>query len=248
MPGNASMRVSIRRSIRVGANAGTPLEDLGVRPEHRHLMTRNDLLNGNEDLIRAAAKILAGLPRQSLRVDLAPGAGGGVRLRMTTENIDRLDVYLDDRPVERSMSLPTERRRRPCIPRRAAARWRFGASAAGASWRDAGSPESRPEPPGERAFRARRAPRDTRARRGRARTRRRPWRRPRRPPPRNPDAKPRGRRTPASPRATCPPPPPRPRARRSAKSAGPSPRPSVASASAIANPLWFLDAAAPLPR
>src|SRR3712207_4451464 len=44
LPKQAGMRVSIRRTLRVGAQAGTELEDLGVVPDARHEMTRRDLL------------------------------------------------------------------------------------------------------------------------------------------------------------------------------------------------------------
>ncbi len=54
LPRGADMRVAIRRTTRVGDNAGLPLEDLGVRPEERHQLTRDDVLEGNRDLIAAA--------------------------------------------------------------------------------------------------------------------------------------------------------------------------------------------------
>jgi C-terminal processing protease CtpA/Prc len=60
LPKNATFRVSIRRTTRVGKNTGMPLEDLGVVPDHIHHMTKNDLLNQNADLIEKAASILAG--------------------------------------------------------------------------------------------------------------------------------------------------------------------------------------------
>jgi hypothetical protein len=60
LPQNATFRVSIRRTTRVGKNIGMPLEDLGVVPDHIHHMTKNDLLNKNADLIEKAAGILAG--------------------------------------------------------------------------------------------------------------------------------------------------------------------------------------------
>ncbi len=58
LPGGANMRVAIRRTTRVGDNAGLPLEDLGVEPDQIHRLTRNDLLNGNSDLITAAIQML----------------------------------------------------------------------------------------------------------------------------------------------------------------------------------------------
>ena len=52
------MRMAVKRAIRVGNNNGTPLEDSGVVPDYLHNMTRNDVLNGNVDLIEKAASIL----------------------------------------------------------------------------------------------------------------------------------------------------------------------------------------------
>ena len=59
LPKGVDMRFAIRRTTRVGPNAGVPLEDLGVEPDSIHRMTRNDLLNENEDLIAAAAALLS---------------------------------------------------------------------------------------------------------------------------------------------------------------------------------------------
>ena len=59
LPNGANMRVAIRRTTRVGDNAGLPLEDLGVVPDVIHQLTRDDLLNGNPDLINEAARILS---------------------------------------------------------------------------------------------------------------------------------------------------------------------------------------------
>ena len=59
LPNGANMRVAIRRTTRVGANAGLPLEDLGVVPDKTHELTRNDVLNNNPDLINEAARILS---------------------------------------------------------------------------------------------------------------------------------------------------------------------------------------------
>ena len=60
LPNGAGMRVAIRRSTRVGDKAGLPVEDVGVTPDRTHKITRNDLLNDNEDLINEVSAILAG--------------------------------------------------------------------------------------------------------------------------------------------------------------------------------------------
>lgn len=100
LPAVAGMRVSMRRTLRVGGRAGAPLEDLGVVPDKRHFLTRNDLLNRNEDLLNAAGVLLkAGTPR-TFRVTKQPPAAGQVAVTVRTEKMTRLDLYLDDRPVK----------------------------------------------------------------------------------------------------------------------------------------------------
>lgn len=98
LPKNAGMRVAIRRSLRVGALSGTPVEDLGVVPEERHQMTRRDVLNDNEDLLARAGELLSSRPVHALTVTEAARQNGGVRITVETANVDRLDVYLDERP------------------------------------------------------------------------------------------------------------------------------------------------------
>ncbi len=98
LPNGAGMRVAIRRTLRVGGHAGTPLEDLGVRPDHRHALTRADLLEGNVDLLDRAGALLAALPARRLEASAAP-SGGGLSVDVETQGLDRLDFYVDDRPV-----------------------------------------------------------------------------------------------------------------------------------------------------
>ncbi|MEM7616155.1 MAG: S41 family peptidase, partial [Pseudomonadota bacterium] len=98
LPNGADMRVAIRRTLRVGPQAGTPLEDLGVKPDSLHALTRDDLLNGNVDLINRAGEILSGMDVYGLEADVAPTADGH-SLSTTTLGLDRLDLYVDDRPA-----------------------------------------------------------------------------------------------------------------------------------------------------
>jgi C-terminal processing protease CtpA/Prc len=42
LPGGADLSLVIRRVLRIGPNAGAPLEDYGVLADERHDMTRND--------------------------------------------------------------------------------------------------------------------------------------------------------------------------------------------------------------
>jgi hypothetical protein len=98
LPKGANMRVAIRRTLRVGSLAGTPVEDLGVQPEERHRMTRRDVLEGNQDLLDRAGALLAALPVRRLEVRAEMGAGGRLTVELEVSNLDRADVYVDDRP------------------------------------------------------------------------------------------------------------------------------------------------------
>jgi C-terminal processing protease CtpA/Prc len=97
LPKQADMRVSIRRTLRVGALAGSPVEDLGVRPDVRHELTRRDVLQGNLDLLDKAGALLVGRPRR--RLDLTTSTSGDdLVLQLTLGGLDRVDVYVDGRP------------------------------------------------------------------------------------------------------------------------------------------------------
>jgi len=60
LPGGTSLRVAVRRAVRSGSNDGLPIEDIGVTvpPENVHALTKKDLLEGNQDLLRFAARKL----------------------------------------------------------------------------------------------------------------------------------------------------------------------------------------------
>ena len=99
LPSGAGLRVSIRRTMRVGEQAGTPVEDLGITPDERYFMTKNDVLNGNEDLINKAAKTLSTMPVRELTV-VTDQSGSILKITATTTGLSRLDTYIDSRPVE----------------------------------------------------------------------------------------------------------------------------------------------------
>jgi C-terminal processing protease CtpA/Prc len=99
LPGGASFRVAIRRTTRVGKNAGVPLEDLGVVPDEVHQMTRRDLLEDNHDLLERAGAMLAGLPAHALTVETSK-VGDHVEVKATTKKLTRLDLFVDSRPLE----------------------------------------------------------------------------------------------------------------------------------------------------
>lgn len=96
LPRLADFRVSSRRMLRVGEQAGMPLEDFGVEPDERHYMTQTDILDNNKDLINHAAKLLAAQPHYQLQVQVDATA---CALAVQTQLIDRLDWYIDGRPA-----------------------------------------------------------------------------------------------------------------------------------------------------
>ncbi|MCK4461950.1 MAG: peptidase S41, partial [candidate division Zixibacteria bacterium] len=98
LPHGAEIRVSIRRTLRVGDNAGAVVEDLGIIPDRIHEVTRNDALNGNIDLINEAAEILAGQKSHPMALTVENRDSGLPRIEVRTANIDRLDVFFNDRP------------------------------------------------------------------------------------------------------------------------------------------------------
>ncbi|TWD83057.1 peptidase S41-like protein [Kribbella amoyensis] len=98
LPNGANLRVAIRRTLRVGELSGTPVEDLGVRPDVTHQMTRADLLSGNVDLLEAAGALLATMPARRLDVTTSL-AGTTLTVGLSVTGINRVDLYLDDRPI-----------------------------------------------------------------------------------------------------------------------------------------------------
>lgn len=96
LPGGADMRVAIRRTLRVGALAGTPVEDLGVEPDVPHTITEADVLENNRDLLDHAGQLLATLPVRRLTVESASASTDTAKIQVG--NLDRVDVSVNDRP------------------------------------------------------------------------------------------------------------------------------------------------------
>ena len=99
LPGGTNMRVAMRRSLRVGPQAGTEVEDLGIVPDEFHAMTRNDVLNGNGDLMEAATALLTTMPIFALSVQTTPKPNGTLAVDINSKNVDSFDFYLDDRAL-----------------------------------------------------------------------------------------------------------------------------------------------------
>lgn len=59
LPAGYDLNISMRRAYRTGANAGLPIEDLGVPAQFKHNLTRRDLLEENADLIAFTASKIA---------------------------------------------------------------------------------------------------------------------------------------------------------------------------------------------
>jgi peptidase S41-like protein len=108
LPKGAEMIVAMRRSIRVGPRAGSPLEEFGVCPDVRHLMTRRDVLDDNVDLLARAARLIRQQPSFQLSVKPVNGtaasaivvsAASKVPSSKAARRISRLDIYVNGRPV-----------------------------------------------------------------------------------------------------------------------------------------------------
>jgi hypothetical protein len=106
LPRNTTFQLAMRRSVRVGPNEGRPLEELGITPDHRHYMTKRDLMSHNDDLVEHAARLLKDKPVYRLSVTPVRGttralhisASSKVRARDKRKEIDRVDVFLNGRP------------------------------------------------------------------------------------------------------------------------------------------------------
>ena len=118
--GSASLGFAVRRVTRVGQNSGVLLEDLGVKADQIHEMTRRDLLHRNVNLIEHAGKILARAEIQRLTAERESSR----KVRVAYQNLDRIDAYLDDHPLGRSLAVKRSKRtghRLLSIPRNASA-------------------------------------------------------------------------------------------------------------------------------
>jgi hypothetical protein len=97
LPGGADLSLVIRRVLRVGANAGSPLEDYGVVPTEVHVPTRKDIVDDDADLMAAAAQLVAKSQPRRFDVELSE-AGGELTADCLVLGIDRVDVIVDGRP------------------------------------------------------------------------------------------------------------------------------------------------------
>ncbi len=111
----ADVSVAIRRSLRVGPDAGTPLEDIGVVPDFVYSMTLRDLFRKNMDLFEQSVELLqrhvpderchlqrlsslasswpVPVARQLRLIDLECDEES-IAARVQTAGIDRLDAFV----------------------------------------------------------------------------------------------------------------------------------------------------------
>lgn len=108
LPKGAEMIVAMRRSIRVGRRAGSPLEEFGVSPDVLHRMTKRDVLEDNVDLLARAAAIIRQRPSYQLSMEpvhrkpvseIVVHATSKVPSSKAGRRIARLDIYMNNRPV-----------------------------------------------------------------------------------------------------------------------------------------------------
>jgi len=69
LPKGADLRVAVRRTLRVGPNAGELVEDFGINPDILYEMTDHDVLGDNEKLIEAAIREIKSMPYYRLNVE-----------------------------------------------------------------------------------------------------------------------------------------------------------------------------------
>jgi C-terminal processing protease CtpA/Prc len=98
LPRDTGMRVALRRSLRVGAHAGTELEDLGVQPDARHMMTKDDVLHENNDLIEHAASLLIKMPVYVMSAVVTGKSSKDFALDIVTKGVERVDIAIGGHP------------------------------------------------------------------------------------------------------------------------------------------------------
>lgn len=104
LPDGIGFTLAVRRAVRSGGAVGTVIEDVGVRGQFHYELTRRDLIEGNADLLEFCGGLLASQPRSELCVERLLDCCLGVE----TSGLDRVDVYVDGRPVSASLAVESE--------------------------------------------------------------------------------------------------------------------------------------------
>ncbi len=100
LPHGADLRVAIRRTVRVGENAGDMVEDLGIVPDRVYHLTRADVLGRNEDLLAASIEFLKGKQAHPIRMATEHPRDRLPVIKIHTRNVDRIDATVDGRQVQ----------------------------------------------------------------------------------------------------------------------------------------------------
>jgi hypothetical protein len=93
LPRGVRFTVAVRRAVRSGDAEGTLIEDVGV-PGQRYDMTRDDLFQGNRDLIERCYELLAAQPYTRMDVSRR-----GKAVTANTIGLDQLDIYVNGHPA-----------------------------------------------------------------------------------------------------------------------------------------------------
>jgi C-terminal processing protease CtpA/Prc len=99
LPKGIGFTLAVRRAVRSGSATGTVIEDVGVPGQIRYDLTRDDLTEGNTDLLALCGNLLASEPYTDLSVERT----GDARLEVVPTGLDRVDVYVDGRPAGASL-------------------------------------------------------------------------------------------------------------------------------------------------
>ncbi|MEJ2405538.1 MAG: hypothetical protein P8171_14805, partial [Candidatus Thiodiazotropha sp.] len=102
LPGGIAYTLAFRRAIRVGDSAGTGIEDRGISGHLHYAPTLRDLQEGNHDLKAFCGCLLA----CETLTDLVCGYADD-KLQVTTRNLDRIELYVDDRPFGAPIRIDT---------------------------------------------------------------------------------------------------------------------------------------------
>jgi C-terminal processing protease CtpA/Prc len=97
LPGGCQIRVAARNCERTGAFSGMPIEELGVAADVLYSLSERDVLEDNPDLKSFAIAQLSDQPSYWLELDWSVTEAG--QLAIKSSGIDRLDIYLDQRPL-----------------------------------------------------------------------------------------------------------------------------------------------------
>jgi hypothetical protein len=115
LPKGVGYTLSVRRATRAGAADGTAIEDVGVRGHRTYAMTRRDLTAGNTGLYAFCGRLLHAQRRTDLDVSVAH-AGGDVDVVVRAEGLDRIHVFVDQRPVGRWLPIADQPVEIPDLP------------------------------------------------------------------------------------------------------------------------------------